>query len=251
MLTFSSIGSNPVRNLELVAGTLTPDGFAIAGGPIATRAELNRVESLLVEVFDSAQTHFTDAPRENEYRRGIMPGAGMYVTAKWRSPLLPWRRTSRTYAWTTARRYAGEEPETLKGRAELIFLKASQDQALNPHLPGFSPPNRMAALVATDETFDDLLQKNEGVTLVGFGPTWQGDLWVHARFVLDTLAVRREGKVQVLIVHTDESTTIATRYNVDVVPTFKLFRSGEMIASHDGLCSFKDLDSLLAKYLQL
>ncbi|MGY1551402.1 thioredoxin family protein [Microbacterium sp. A588] len=245
----SSDGSNPVRNLDVVGGQLTPHDFSMHGDAIVRRPELHRGEHVLVDVFDPAETHHSDPPRANEYRWEIHPDEGFYMQVRWQSPLFSWRQESRTYVWSTADRYALGSPQKLTGRAELRFLKRTQDFALNPTLSTFSPPPRIVAQLATDHTFDALLSGYRGVSLVGLGPTWQGAHWLNVQRALSAFASKHAKQVQTLFVNTDESPGISSRYDVNVAPTFMAFSGGEIVATHDGLSSYQDLETTFVPLL--
>lgn len=249
-LIVTSDGSNPIRNLELIAGTLTPSGFSMAGGDIATLSELGGGETLLVEAFDPRQTTYADPPRPNERRWEITGDEGFYLQARWQHPLLPWRRASRTYAWTTPRRFGDDDPEVLHGRAERAFLKQTQDPALNPTLASYIAPRRAGATVATDETFDAIVSAYNGVTIVGFGPTWQGEHWLATRRVLDVFATRHSKRIQVLVVNVDEAPVLSSRFETNIVPTFKALLDGKVVAEHNGIVAYSDLEEAFSSYLR-
>lgn len=248
-LIVTSDGSNPVRNLELIAGSLTPSGFSMVGGDVATLSELGSGETVLVEAFDPQQTTFSDGARPNERRWEISSDEGFYLQARWQHSLLPWRHASRTYAWTTPRRFGDEDPEMLHGRAERAFLKRTQDPALNPTLPSFIAPTREGATVATDETFDAIVSAYPGVTIVGFGQTWQGEHWFAVRRVLDVFAARNSRNVRVLIVNVDEAPALSSRFNTNIVPTFKALLDGKVVAERDGILSYRDLEATFARFI--
>lgn len=249
-LIVTSDGSNPVRNLELIAGSLTPSGFSMSGGDIAKLSELGGGETLIVEAFDPRQNTFSSAPRPNERRWEISSDEGFYLQTRWQHPLLPWRRASRAYVWTTPRRFGDEDPEMLSGRAERAFLKRTQDPALNPTLPSFVAPTRLAATVATDETFDAIVSAYPGVTIVGFGPTWQGEHWLAVRRLLDVFAARNSKNVQVLIVNVDEAPALSSRFQTNIVPTFKALLQGKVVAERDGIASYRDLEETFGSFIE-
>lgn len=249
-LAITSVGSNPVRNLELSGGTLDNNGFSMMGDHIAARAALNRGETLTVIGYEHEEISFGSEPRDGEFRFEIQPGDGWYLNLQWQSPLFPWRRVSRTYAWPPARRFAYDVPEQLAGRSEIRFLKRTQDPSLNPTLPSFVAPGAGArSTVATDETFDKLVASHKGPVLVAFGPTWQGELWEAVKRMLDTLAAKYSPRVKVLVVNIDESPTLAMRFATNEVPVFKILLNGETAKSHIGANSMPELESEFAEHL--
>lgn len=251
-LSITSTGSNPVRDLEISAGTLNDNGFSMMGDGVGARAALNRGEALTVEGYESAEHSFGSEPRDGEFRFEIQPGEGFYVKVQWRSPLFPWRRLSHTYAWPPLRRFASEVPEKLTGRKEISFLKRTRDPALNPTSPGFVAPNRAnaGAIVATDESFDGLVTGHKGPVVVGFGPTWQGKFWEDVKHVLGSFAARYAPRVKVLVVNIDECPALAERYATNVIPVFKVLIGGEVAKSHEGALPLPQLAREFAEYLR-
>lgn len=69
-LVVTSDGSNPVRNLELIAATLTPHGFAMSGGDIATQSEA-RTHPADARPFATTHPLRQPRPRQPERDRGF------------------------------------------------------------------------------------------------------------------------------------------------------------------------------------
>ena len=252
-LTVTSTGANPVRNIRLVAGTLDENDFSMRGDGAGSRSSLDRGRGMSVIGYEPAQTHFGSAARKGEHRLKLEHGDGFYVTVQWQSALFPWRRASRTYSWSPQRRVASEGAETLRGRKEIRFLERARDQSLNPSSPSFVPPPGASprAIPATDDTFDVLQREHRGPVLVGFGPTWQGQWWEDVKRMLEAFASKHAPKVRVLVVDVDRCPTLAARFYTNVVPTFKVFRDGEVIAEHDGDLTMPDLESTFRAELSI
>ncbi|KAA9108051.1 thioredoxin domain-containing protein [Microbacterium rhizomatis] len=235
-LTLTSVGANPVRSLQLSAGTLDENGFSMRGDGAGNRPSLERGQVMSVIGYEPAVTRFGSPEREDERRLPLEHGNGFYVTVQWQSPLFPWRRASRTYSWPPQRRVASEGALRLTGRKEIAFLERARDQSLNPHSPSFEPPQAVAAraISATDDTFDGLLTGHRGPVLVGFGPTWQGQWWEDVKRMLDAFAAKHMPKVRVLVVDVDRCPKLADRFDTKLLPNFKVFSKSEIVASHDG-----------------
>ena len=250
-LMISSVGSNPVRALELIVGVLDDRGFSKKGGDIGHRVALNRGETLSLIVFERGEVSFGEQPRAGEYRFEIGTGEGFYLNVQWQSPLFPWRRSSRTYAWPPARRFASEGPEVLTGRKEIRFLKRTRDLTLNPMPSGSSVKSGELrhAIVATDETFDEIVSAHKGPVFVGYGPTWQGKWWEDVKRVLDVLALRHSPRVKVLVVNIDECPVLATRFEMNELPVFKMLLQGKVVKSYTGPHSVPDLEREFAGLL--
>lgn len=250
-MAVTSIGSNPVRGLELSVGLLDDNGFSMRGDGLPARPALNRGETVTVMGYDPDETKFGSEPRDGEFRWELRPGDGWFLTVQWQSPMFPWRRSSRTYEWPPARRFASELPEELAGRKEIRFLKRTRDQSLNPVSPDFVAPLgvRARAILATDETFDELVADHKGIVLVGYGPTWQGRWWEDVRRMLDAFAAKHAPRVKVLVVNTDECPTLVERFATNEVPVFKLFLRGELAKSYTGVHALPDLEREFAEFL--
>ncbi|MBH0099373.1 hypothetical protein I6E68_09495 [Salinibacterium sp. NSLL150] len=250
-VTITSVGSNPLRHIEVIAGSLDDNGFSTKGGDLTTRAALDRGQNLTVEAYEPEEVSFGDPPRDGELRFTIRPGQGIYLTIQWQSPLFPWRRLSRTYSWPPVRRYSNDLPEKLTGRREIKFLKRTRNQSLNPASSAFAPPaeSRTRATVATDDNFNHLVSSHSGPVLVGFGPTWQGKLWEDAKRTLDAFASAHSPRVMVLVVDVDNCPELAERFETDPIPVFKVLAKGAVVKSYVGMHSVPDLRREFAEYL--
>jgi hypothetical protein len=253
-LTFaiSSVGSNPIRDLQLNFGTLLDNGFSMMGGDFGMKTTLGRGESLLVQGYEAGEIHFGSPPREGEYRLEVPEGEGWFLQLQWQSPLFPWRRSSRTYAWPPSLRYAAAAPEVLSGRREIAFFKRTRNPELNPLTPGYvAPPDLVPrAVVATDATFDALLADHKGPVLVGFGPTWQGKWWQDTKRVLGALAGKHAPKLRVLTVDIDHCPALAERFHTNEVPVFKVLVAGQVAKSYTGSHSLRDLEKAFAEFFR-
>lgn len=250
-LRVSSTGSNPVHDVELAVGALDDNGFALWGDGAGRRPALNRGEALTVAAFGDGTTSYGSAPIEGEHRHQMKAGEGFYVTVQWRSPLFPWRRESRTYVWPPALRFASRQPTLLRWRAESRFFERAHDPKNNSARPGFSRPKWAPppATVATDATFDALVAEHKGPVLVGFGPAWQGQFWRDVQRMLHAFAANYASRVKVLIVTIEDCPDTASRYPSGTFPHFKVFRDGQVVASHDGAGSMPEVEAGLSPHL--
>jgi Thioredoxin len=247
----ASVGSNPVRGLELNFGLLDDNGFSMMGDGLVARPALSRGETVTVIGYEPDETSFGSAPRDGEFRFEIGPGEGWYLNLQWQSPLFPWRRSSRTFAWPPARRFACDLPQELAGRKEISFLKRTRDPSLNPSSPSYAAPLgvQTRATMATDGTFDDLLAGQKGPVFVGFGPTWQGKWWEDVKRVLDAFAAKHAPRVKVLVVNIDECPNLAQRFTTNEVPVFKMLLKSKVAKSYTGAHAFPDLEREFAEFL--
>lgn len=251
VVRISSTGSNPVRDVELVVGALDDNGFSMWGDGAGRRSALNRGETLTVNAFDKGTTSFGSPPFEGEHRHAMKPGEGLYLTVQWRAPLFPWRRKSRTYAWPPALRFASRQPRLLKWRAESKLFARAHDPKNSPTRlgltrPGWAPPR---AIVVLDSTFDAFVIDNKGPLLVGFGAAWQGPFWLDVQRMLHAFAANYAPRVKVRIATIEDCPDAASKYTAGTLPHFKVFRNGQVVASHDGAGSMLDIEAALSPHL--
>jgi thioredoxin 1 len=82
-------------------------------------------------------------------------------------------------------------------------------------------------LETTDRDFDTTVKADDGLALVDFWASWCGPCRMVAP-VLDQLAEEMEGKVRVAKLNVDENQQIAYSYGVSSIPTFILFKAGQV-----------------------
>jgi thioredoxin 1 len=93
------------------------------------------------------------------------------------------------------------------------------------------------------ESFAQLIQSKQPV-LVDFFATWCGPCKAMEPVVKD-VAKSVEGKVRVVKVDIDKQRQIASQYNVSAVPTFMIFKNGNVIWRHPGMIDKNSLLNML------
>ncbi|WP_177419205.1 tetratricopeptide repeat protein [endosymbiont of Lamellibrachia barhami] len=88
----------------------------------------------------------------------------------------------------------------------------------------------------TGENFDRLVLENSrrGLVLVDFWAPWVGPS-MRQREMLSNLAQEYAGRFLLVSVNTDEQKPLAERFGVRSLPSFKLFKNGEMVAEYHGV----------------
>ena len=79
----------------------------------------------------------------------------------------------------------------------------------------------------SDAGFDGDVLKSEQPVLVDFWAPWCGPCRSVAPLV-DELANQYEGKLKVAKINVDESSQVAMKYQVTSIPTFILFKNGQV-----------------------
>ena len=79
----------------------------------------------------------------------------------------------------------------------------------------------------SDKTFEGDILKSEVPVLVDFWAPWCGPCRSVAPIV-DDLANVYAGKLKVAKINVDESTEVAMRYQITSIPTFIVFKNGEV-----------------------
>jgi thioredoxin len=84
------------------------------------------------------------------------------------------------------------------------------------------------AMSVTDATFEQEVEKHEGLTVVDFWATWCGPCRIIAP-ILDQLASEYDGKVKVTKLDIDANIRTATRFNVRSIPMLIFFKDGRVV----------------------
>jgi thioredoxin 1 len=79
----------------------------------------------------------------------------------------------------------------------------------------------------SDASFDGDILKSQVPVLVDFWAPWCGPCRSVAPIV-DDLATQYAGKIKVAKINVDESTEVAMRYQITSIPTFILFKNGQV-----------------------
>jgi len=100
----------------------------------------------------------------------------------------------------------------------------------------------------TTNNFDENVLKAQGLVLVDFWATWCGPCKLMSPIV-DELALELDGVV-VGKVNVDENPDLARQFNILSIPTFIIFKSGQVIEQFSGSMSKDMLKEKIAKHLE-
>ncbi|MDW8351501.1 MAG: thioredoxin [Anaerolineae bacterium] len=98
-------------------------------------------------------------------------------------------------------------------------------------------------IVLTDATFEDVVEKSKGVTLVDFWAEWCGPCKMIAPIV-EQIAEENEGKLVVGKLDVDANSETAMKFGVMSIPTLILFKDGEPV---ERLVGYRPKEQLMAK----
>jgi thioredoxin 1 len=104
------------------------------------------------------------------------------------------------------------------------------------------------AVRVTDKTFGLEVLESERPVLVDFWASWCPPCKM-VEPVLDELADEYEDRVLVCKLHVDRNPKTRDRYQIFGVPTFAVFRDGELVSRRTGAQSKGQLEALLGEVL--
>lgn len=100
----------------------------------------------------------------------------------------------------------------------------------------------------TTENFETEVLQAELPVLVDFYADWCGPCKMMAP-VVEKLAEEYEGRIKVGKLNTDENMQIAQQYRIASIPTFMIFKDGELATSWMGITSAADFKNKLDEAL--
>jgi thioredoxin 1 len=100
----------------------------------------------------------------------------------------------------------------------------------------------------TLDNFEKEVLQSEIPVLVDFFADWCGPCKMMAP-VVRKMAAKFRGKVKVGKINIDDDMALAQKYHVAGVPTFMIFKGGQVDSSSTGAMSETDLEAKLAKVL--
>jgi len=104
---------------------------------------------------------------------------------------------------------------------------------------------------ATDDTFEQLVLKNDKPVVVDFWATWCGPCKIVAP-EMEKIAAKYEGAVDVVKVDVDANPRISQAFNIMSIPTIAFFRPGMdesgKAFTPQGVVGFRPLEQLEAQF---
>ena len=91
----------------------------------------------------------------------------------------------------------------------------------------------MAEITLTSANFEEEVIKSDIPVLVDFYADWCGPCKMMMPIV-DKMAEKYDGKIKVGKVNSDEENQLAAKYNIMSIPSFLLFKNGELVDTLTG-----------------
>ena len=91
----------------------------------------------------------------------------------------------------------------------------------------------MAPAIVTDADFEAEVLKSSEPVLVDFFAEWCGPCKAMAP-ALEEVAKEMEGQVKIAKIDVDASPEVATKYQIQAMPTLIVIKDGEVVARHTG-----------------
>lgn len=102
----------------------------------------------------------------------------------------------------------------------------------------------MAEINLTNQNFEEEVLKSKGLILVDFYATWCGPCQMIAP-ILSQIAEENKDKVKVGKINVDEQNQLAMKYEIESIPTIKLFKDGKVVKTLIGLRTKSEIEEIL------
>ena len=107
----------------------------------------------------------------------------------------------------------------------------------------------MSAIIdVTTANFKEVVSTNDKVTVVDFCAPWCG-YCVRMMPVYDELAAALGDKVTLTKVNTDEQPELAQFFKIEILPTFAIFKNGEIVDRKIGFIPLEELKAAVEAHL--
>jgi thioredoxin len=97
-------------------------------------------------------------------------------------------------------------------------------------------------------SFEEMLKASETPLLVDFYAPWCGPCQMMGP-VLEEVSKQMQGKVKVVKINTDNYPQLASKYQIQALPTLVLFKGGEPVQRFEGAVQAPQLVSNLQSYV--
>ena len=104
------------------------------------------------------------------------------------------------------------------------------------------------ALALTDSNFEEVVNNGELPVVVDFWATWCGPCRMVSP-IIDKMAEKYEGRVNVTKCNVDESTDIPVKFGIRNIPTILFFKGGELVDRVVGAVPQAEIDKRIEALL--
>lgn len=98
------------------------------------------------------------------------------------------------------------------------------------------------------KSFEDSIAHSDLPILVDFYATWCGPCHMMAK-ILETANLQLQGRVRIMKIDTDRYPEIASRQNIQALPTLVLFKNGRAVDRIEGVVQTQQLLDRLRQFL--
>lgn len=102
--------------------------------------------------------------------------------------------------------------------------------------------------ILNDATFDSEIIQHKGLALVDFWAEWCGPC-KQMTPLIDQLAKDMDGKIKICKMNVDENQETPTKFMIRAIPSFLLFKNGELVETKVGSLSYDALKGLVESHL--
>jgi len=106
----------------------------------------------------------------------------------------------------------------------------------------------MSEIIITSENFESEILQADKPVLVDFWAPWCGPCKMIAPAVAQ-LSEKYAGKLLVAKVNVDEVVSVASKFNVNSIPTMMIFKNGEVVDQRIGAASLSVIEGFVKNHL--
>jgi len=106
----------------------------------------------------------------------------------------------------------------------------------------------MSEIIITSENFESEVLQADKPVLVDFWAPWCGPCKMIAPAVAQ-LSEKYAGKLLVAKVNVDEVVSVASKFNVNSIPTLMIFKNGEVVDQRIGAASLSVIEGFVKNHL--
>lgn len=107
----------------------------------------------------------------------------------------------------------------------------------------------MAEIILTDENFEQEVMQSDVPVLVDFWAPWCGPCQMMGPIIEKMAEEMDSSKVKIAKLNVDESQVTPGKYNVMSIPTFLVFKGGEVVDQAVGGMQKEQLEELVNKHI--